>query len=146
MVVKDPITNQSVTVMCPHMNNTQVMETEIVRLQTDISVLHERLDALQETLQMKSESQAQARRSPRGILKMVLRQGLINAILLLIVFAILYKRKSPIAYAILAYVGQSRKESEAGWRALMRWGGDMIKSSQRNQQNLLRAGRRNGYW
>ncbi|KAK3823205.1 MAG: hypothetical protein J3Q66DRAFT_139406 [Benniella sp.] len=146
MVVKDPITNQSVTVMCPHMNNTQVMETEIVRLQTDISVLHERLDALQETLQLKSESRAQARRSPRGILKMVLRQGLINAILLLIVFAILYKRKSPIAYAILAYVGQSRKESEAGWRALMRWGADMIKSSQRNQQNLLRAGRRNGYW
>ncbi|KAF9345717.1 hypothetical protein BGX34_004535, partial [Mortierella sp. NVP85] len=103
MVVKDPITHQSVTVMCPHVNNTQVMETEIVRLQTDISVLHERLDALQETLQLKSESRAQARRSPRGILKMVLRQGLINAILLLIVFAILYRRKSPIAYAILAY-------------------------------------------
>ncbi|KAF9290564.1 hypothetical protein BGZ68_006674 [Mortierella alpina] len=146
VVVKDPVTNQSVTVVCPHLTTTHVLETEVVRLQTDISVLHERLDLLQESLKVKSQTRAQERRSARGIIKLVLRQGLINAILLLIVFAVLYKRKSPIAFAILAYIGEGRKEGEAGWRALMRWGADMIRVGQRNQQYVLRAGRRNGYW
>ncbi|KAG0208022.1 hypothetical protein BGX28_000910 [Mortierella sp. GBA30] len=144
VVVKDPVTNQSVTVLCPHLHTTQVLETEVVRLQTDISVLHERLDLLQESLKIKSQTREQERRSARGIIKLVLRQGLINAVLLLIVFAVLYKRKSPIAFAVLAYIGQGRKEGEAGWRALMRWGADMIRVGQRNQQYVLRAGRRNG--
>ncbi|KAI7823048.1 hypothetical protein BC939DRAFT_171082 [Gamsiella multidivaricata] len=146
VVVRDPVTNQSFTVLCPHMASTQVLETEIVRLQTDVSVLHERLDLLQESLKVTSQTREQERRSPRGILKLVLRQGLINAVLLLIVFAVLYKRKSPIAFAILAYIGQGRKEGEASWRALMRWSADLIRTGQRNQQNMLRAGRRNGYW
>ncbi|KAG0080075.1 hypothetical protein BGZ90_000762 [Linnemannia elongata] len=113
VVVKDPITNQSVTI---------------------------------ESLKIKSQTRAQERRSARGILKLVLRQGLINAVLLLIVFAVLYKRKSPIAFAILAYVGQGAKEGEAGWRALMRWSADVVRTGQRNQALMLRAGRRNGYW
>ncbi|KAF8945968.1 hypothetical protein BGZ47_001621 [Haplosporangium gracile] len=146
VVVKDPITNQSVTIVCPHLETTQVLETEVVRLQTEISVLHERLDLLQESLKIKSQTRAQERRSARGILKLVLRQGLINAVLLLIVFAVLYKRKSPIAFAILAYVGQGAKEGEAGWRALMRWSADVVRTGQRNQALMLRAGRRNGYW
>ncbi|KAG0282361.1 hypothetical protein BGZ97_009015, partial [Linnemannia gamsii] len=146
VVVKDPITNQSVTIVCPHLQTTEVLETEVVRLQTEISVLHERLDLLQESLKIKSQTRAQERRSFRGILKLVLRQGLINAVLLLIVFAVLYKRKSPIAFAILAYVGQGAKEGEAGWRALMRWSADVVRTGQRNQQLMLRAGRRNGYW
>ncbi|KAF9138753.1 hypothetical protein BGX30_008784 [Mortierella sp. GBA39] len=146
VVVKDPITNQSVTIVCPHLETTQVLETEVVRMQTEISVLHERLDLLQESLKIKSQTRAQERRSARGILKLVLRQGLINAVLLLIVFAVLYKRKSPIAFAILAYVGQGAKEGEAGWRALMRWSADVVRTSQRNQTLMLRAGRRNGYW
>ncbi|KAF9962475.1 hypothetical protein BGZ72_004844 [Mortierella alpina] len=146
VVVKDPVTNQSVTVVCPHLTTTHLLETEVVRLQTDISVLHERLDLLQESLKVKSQTRAQERRSARGIIKLVLRQGLINAVLLLIVFAVLYKRKSPIAFAILAYIGEGRREGEAGWRALMRWGADMIRVGQRNQQYVLRAGRRNGYW
>ncbi|KAG0271016.1 importin-alpha export receptor, partial [Linnemannia exigua] len=91
VVVKDPITNQSVTIVCPHLETTQVLETEVVRLQTEISVLHERLDLLQESLKIKSQTRAQERRSARGILKLVLRQGLINAVLLLLVFAVLYK-------------------------------------------------------
>lgn len=146
VVVKDPITNQSVTIVCPHLQTTEVLETEVVRLQTEISVLHERLDLLQESLKIRSQTRAQERRSFRGILKLVLRQGLINAVLLLIVFAVLYKRKSPIAFAILAYVGQGAKEGEAGWRALMRWSADVVRTGQRNQQLMLRAGRRNGYW
>ncbi|KAF9154596.1 hypothetical protein BG015_000503 [Linnemannia schmuckeri] len=146
VVVKDPITNQTVTIVCPHLETTQVLETEVVRLQTEISVLHERLDLLQESLKIKSQTRAQERRSARGILKLVLRQGLINAVLLLIVFAVLYKRKSPIAFAILAYVGQGAKEGEAGWRALMRWSADVVRTGQRNQALMLRAGRRNGYW
>ncbi|KAF9111411.1 hypothetical protein BGX27_004987 [Mortierella sp. AM989] len=146
VVVKDPITQQSVTIVCPHLKSTQELETEVIRLQTDISVLHERLDLLQESLILKSESRKLEQRSVRGIVKMVLRQGLINAILLLIVFAVLYKRRSPIAYAILAYVGHSKKEGEAGWRALMRWATDLVRNGQRNQQYMLRAGRRNGYW
>ncbi|KAF9082059.1 importin-alpha export receptor [Mortierella sp. AD031] len=146
VVVKDPVTNQSVTVICPHLQTTQVLETEVVRLQTEISVLHERLDLLQESLKIRSQTRAQERRSARGILKMILRQGLINTVLLLIVFAVLYKRKSPIAFAILAYVGQGAKEGEAGWRALMRWSADKIRQGQRNQQFMIRAGRRNGYW
>ncbi|GJJ71435.1 hypothetical protein EMPS_03785 [Entomortierella parvispora] len=146
VVVKDQVTNQSVTVVCPHLVSTQQLETEVVRLQTDISVLHERLDLLQESLKIKSQTQALERRSARGILKLILRQGLINAVLLLIVFAVLYKRKSPIAFAILAYVGQGRKEGEAGWRALMRWTADLVRRGQRNQQYVLNAGRRNGYW
>lgn len=146
VVVKDPITNQSVTIVCPHLETTQLLETEVVRMQTEISVLHERLDLLQESLKIKSQTRAQERRSARGILKLVLRQGLINAVLLLIVFAVLYKRKSPIAFAILAYVGQGAKEGEAGWRALMRWSADVVRTGQRNQALMLRAGRRNGYW
>ncbi|KAF9198483.1 Acyl-CoA binding domain containing 5 [Haplosporangium sp. Z 27] len=146
VVVKDPITNQTVTIVCPHLKSTQELESEVIRLQTDISVLHERLDILQESLKLKSESRALERRSVRGIVKLVLRQGLINAILLLIVFAVLYKRRSPIAFAILAYIGHSKKEGEAGWRAFMRWCADMFRTGQRNQQYMLRAGRRNGYW
>ncbi|KAG0045048.1 hypothetical protein BGZ83_009688 [Gryganskiella cystojenkinii] len=146
VVVKDPVTNQSVTVVCPHLVSTQLLETEVVRLQTDISVLHERLDLLQQSLKIKSQTQAQERRSARGILKLILRQGLINAVLLLIVFAVLYKRKSPIAYAILAYIGQGRREGEAGWRAFLRWSTDILRRGQRNQQYVLNAGRRNGYW
>ncbi|KAI8595939.1 hypothetical protein EDD21DRAFT_21103 [Dissophora ornata] len=146
VVVRDPVTNQSVTVICPHLASTQVLETEMVRLQTDISVLHERLDLLQESLQVKSQTRELERRSARGIIKMVLRQGLINAVLLLIVFAVLYKRKSPIAFAILAYIGQGRREGEAGWRAFMRWCADLVRTGQRNQKYVLQAGRRNGYW
>ncbi|KAF9134597.1 importin-alpha export receptor [Mortierella sp. 14UC] len=146
VVVKDPITNQSVTIVCPHLETTQVLETEVVRMQTEISVLHERLDLLQESLKIKSQTRAQERRSARGILKLVLRQGLINAILLLIVFAVLYKRKSPIAFAILAYVGQGAKDGEAGWRALVRWSADLVRQGQRRQALVMRAGRRNGYW
>ncbi|KAF9915914.1 hypothetical protein FBU30_001643 [Linnemannia zychae] len=146
VTVKDPVTNQTVTIVCPHLQTTQVLETEVVRLQTEISVLHERLDLLQESLKIKSQTRALERRSARGILKLVLRQGLINAVLLLIVFAVLYKRKSPIAFAILAYIGQGAKEGEAGWKALMRWLADKIHQGQRNHQLVLRAGRRNGYW
>ncbi|KAF9950344.1 hypothetical protein BGZ65_006687 [Modicella reniformis] len=135
MVVRDPVTNQSVTVICPHTTSMQVIETEIVRLQTDISVLHERLDLLQESLKIKSQTRELERRSPRGIITLVLRQGLINAILLLIVFAILYKRRSPIAFAIVAYIGQGRKEGEAGWHAFVKRCTDLIK-----------IGRTNGYW
>ncbi|KAF9184133.1 hypothetical protein BGZ50_003888, partial [Haplosporangium sp. Z 11] len=133
VVVKDPVTQQSVTVVCPHIASTQVLEAEVVRLQTDISVLHERLDLLQESLKITSQTRALERRSPRGILKMVLRQGLINAVLLMIVFAVLYKRRSPIAFAVLAYIGQGRKEGEAGWRALMRWFAGLVQVGQRNQ-------------
>ncbi|KAG0249786.1 hypothetical protein BG011_008934, partial [Mortierella polycephala] len=137
VVVKDPVTQQSVTVICPHIASTQVLETEVMRLQTDISVLHERLDMLQESLKITSQTRALERRSARGILKMVLRQGLINAVLLLIVFAVLYKRKSPIAFAVLAYIGQGRKEGEAGWRALMRWFAGLVQVGQRNQKYIL---------
>ncbi|KAG0308133.1 hypothetical protein BGZ98_008883 [Dissophora globulifera] len=146
MVVRDPVTNQMVTVVCPHVASTKLLETEIVRLQTDISVLHERLDLLQESLKIKSQTQELERRSPRGIIKLVLRQGLINAVLLLMVFAVLYKRRSPIAFVILEYVGEGRREGEAGWRAFMRWCASLVRTGQRNQQHLLRAGRRNGYW
>lgn len=146
VVVRDPNTQQDVTVHCPHIAQTQVLETEVVRLQTDISVLHERLDLLQESLKITSQTREQERRSARGILKMVLRQGLINAVLLLIVFAVLYKRRSPIAFAIMAYVGHGAKEGEAGWRAFLRWTADVVRRGQRQQQVMLNAGRRNGYW
>lgn len=146
VVVRDPNTQQDVTVLCPHIAQTQVLETEVVRLQTDISVLHERLDLLQESLKIKSQTREQERRSARGILKMVLRQGLINAVLLLLVFAVLYKRRSPIAFAIMAYIGHGAKEGEAGWRAFLRWTADVVRRGQRNQQLMLNAGRRNGYW
>ncbi|KAF9999700.1 hypothetical protein BGZ79_006685 [Entomortierella chlamydospora] len=146
VVVKDPVTHQSVTVVCPHLKSTRELETEVIRLQTEVSVLHERLDLLQESLKLKSESRKLEQRSVRGVLKMMLRQGLINAALLLIVFAILYKRRSPIAYAILAYIGHSKKEGEASWRAFMRWSADLVRTGQKNQQYVLRAGRRNGYW
>ncbi|KAF9387436.1 hypothetical protein BGX21_000547 [Mortierella sp. AD011] len=146
VVVKDPVTHQSVTVICPHLKSTRELETEVIRLQTEVSVLHERLDLLQESLKLKSESRKLERRSVRGVLTMMLRQGLINAALLLIVFAILYKRRSPIAYAILAYIGHSKKEGEASWRAFMRWSADLVRTGQKNQQYVLRAGRRNGYW
>ncbi|KAG0017446.1 hypothetical protein BGZ81_010736 [Podila clonocystis] len=146
VIVRDPNTQQDVTVHCPHIAQTQVLETEVVRLQTDISVLHERLDLLQESLKITSQTREQERRSARGILKMVLRQGLINAVLLLIVFAVLYKRRSPIAFAIMAYVGQGAKEGEAGWRAFLRWTADVVRRGQRQQQVVLNAGRRNGYW
>ncbi|KAG0090414.1 hypothetical protein BGZ93_004292 [Podila epicladia] len=146
VIVRDPNTQLDVTIHCPHVAQTKVLETEVVRLQTDISVLHERLDLLQESLKITSLTREQERRSARGILKMVLRQGLINAVLLLIVFAVLYKRRSPIAFAIIAYVGQGAKEGEAGWRAFLRWTADVIRRGQRQQQVMLNAGRRNGYW
>ncbi|KAF9301308.1 hypothetical protein BGZ74_006866 [Mortierella antarctica] len=146
VIVRDPNTQQDVTIHCPHIAQTKVLETEVVRLQTDISVVHERLDMLQESLKITTLTREQERRSARGILKMVLRQGLINAVLLLIVFAVLYKRRSPIAFAIMAYVGQGAKEGEAGWRAFLRWTADVIRRGQRQQQVMLNAGRRKGYW
>ncbi|KAG0225371.1 hypothetical protein BGW41_004724 [Actinomortierella wolfii] len=142
----DPLTQQSVTVICPHGHQTSVFERELEHLQNEVTALTERLRLLQESLEHKSLTRAQEKRSARGILMMVLRQGLINAVLLLIVFGILYRRRSPIAFAILAYIGQGRKEGEAGWRALMRWIARWIRIGRRNQRYVLSAGRRNGYW
>ncbi|KAF9972501.1 hypothetical protein BGZ73_004361 [Actinomortierella ambigua] len=136
----------STTVVCPHGATTAVLEKEVEQLQNEVTALSEQLHLLQESLERRSQNQRLEKRSARGIFKMVLRQGLINAVLLLLVFAVLYKRKSPIAFAILAYVGQGRREGEAGWRAFMRWCGQMVRVGRRNQRLVLSAGRRNGYW
>jgi hypothetical protein len=72
-------------------------------LQTEVAALTEQLDHFRKTLaENKMEKQ---RWSWQWLIKTLVKHVSINLLILTLVFVVLLRRKSPIAYAIIAHVG-----------------------------------------
>lgn len=97
------------------------LELEVLRLQAEITVLHERMDRLE--MDRHERTPANKRNGPgpvdrstttnktwtvRGAVVMVLKKGLINAVLIIVVWVVCYKRQEGLQLAA------------AGWRHLKR--------------------------
>lgn len=74
------------------------------QLQTEVTALTEQIDRLRQSIKSKEEKDKKLRWSTLGLVKVLLKHVLANSAILLILFYILWRRKSPIAYAILGHV------------------------------------------
>ncbi|KAF9389161.1 hypothetical protein CPC16_005992 [Podila verticillata] len=100
---------------------TSGLELEVLRLQAEITVLHERIDRLE--MDRHERTPANKRNGPgpldrnttnnktwtvRGVVVMVLKKGLVNAVLIIVAWVVCYKRQQGLQLAA------------AGWRYLKR--------------------------
>ncbi|CAO3606793.1 unnamed protein product [Cunninghamella blakesleeana] len=94
-------------IMLSHSSNNRISTSEraLESLQTEVAALTEQLEHLKLTLSEKEEKRRQYRWTWLWLTNMVLKQISINLIILFLIFLVLLKRKSPIAYAIIGYVG-----------------------------------------
>ncbi|CAO3566930.1 unnamed protein product [Mortierella alpina] len=84
---------------------TATLATELGHLQTSVSSLHERLDRIEQALDVSSRRRTDLnRRTVLGVVRMVVKQGVISAVIILVVFVVLYKRRSPVAMVVMAHV------------------------------------------
>ncbi|KAF9563054.1 hypothetical protein EC968_005018 [Mortierella alpina] len=83
---------------------TATLATELGHLQTSVSSLHQRLDRIEQALDISSSGRRTdlRRRTMFGIVRMVVKQGVISAVIILVVFVVLYRRRSPVAMVVLA--------------------------------------------
>lgn len=79
-------------------------------LQTEVVALAEQLEMLRQGLSKKEKHKQDMRWSLRRLLKSVAKHALINFVILLLLFLVLWRRQSPIAYAIMGYVGPRLQE------------------------------------
>ncbi|KAG0086602.1 hypothetical protein BGZ92_008020, partial [Podila epicladia] len=103
-----------------HQTTSGALEIEVLRLQAEITVLHERIDRLEMDRDEMTPSNKRQGSKPgsadhnkktwtvRGVVVMVLKKGLTHAVLVIVVWAVCYKRQ-----------GGLRVASE-GWRYLKR--------------------------
>lgn len=98
-------------IMLSYSSNNQISTSEraLESLQTEVAALTEQLEHLKLTLSEKEEKKRQYKWTWLWLTNMILKQVSINLVILFLIFLVLLKRKSPIAYAILAYVGPNIK-------------------------------------
>ncbi|KAF9964805.1 hypothetical protein BGZ70_005914 [Mortierella alpina] len=84
---------------------TATLATELGHLQTSVSSLHERLDRIEQALDVSSRRRTDLnRRTVLGVVRMVVKQGVISAVIIMVVFVVLYRRRSPVAMVVMAHV------------------------------------------
>ncbi|KAI8335726.1 acyl CoA binding protein-domain-containing protein [Chlamydoabsidia padenii] len=87
----------------PYQSTNQPSENALESLQTEVAALTEQLDHFRKTLaEKKLEKQ---RWSGIRLIKTLVKHASINLLIIVLVFLVLLKRKSPIAYALLGYIG-----------------------------------------
>lgn len=74
------------------------------KLQTEVTALTEQIDRLRRGIKLREERDKNRKWSTLGITKVLLKHLMANSAILLIAFYILWRRKSPIAYAIIGYI------------------------------------------
>jgi hypothetical protein len=74
------------------------------KLQTEVSALAEQIDRVRKNMKKREERDRQNKWSAVQLTKTLLKHVLANSAILLIIFYVLYKRKSPIAYAMMGYI------------------------------------------
>jgi hypothetical protein len=101
-------------------NNTRlspVAERALENLQTDVTALTEQIDILRRGM-IEKEMKRKAEKWTWGwLFKTTAKHAVVNLIILTVIFLLLLKRRSPIAYAILAYLGPWWKDI---WHNLIR--------------------------
>ncbi|KAI8642708.1 hypothetical protein BD408DRAFT_482573 [Parasitella parasitica] len=78
-------------------------DAAIQTLQTEVAALCEEIDSLRRRDMLKSRSLYQWR--SLWLLKFVAKQAFFNLLIFAILFIVLWRRKSPIAYAVISYTG-----------------------------------------
>jgi hypothetical protein len=73
-------------------------------LQTEVAALCEEIDHLR-TRDMKKSNQSLLRWSSLWLLKSIAKQAFFNFLILMLLFLVLWRRKSPIAYAVISFAG-----------------------------------------
>jgi hypothetical protein len=82
-----------------------VAERALENLQTDVTALTEQIDILRRGM-IEKEAKRKAEKWTWGwLFKTTAKHTVVNLIIFTVIFILLLKRKSPIAYAILAYLG-----------------------------------------
>ncbi|KAI9498562.1 acyl CoA binding protein-domain-containing protein [Zychaea mexicana] len=87
-----------------------VSERALESLQTEVTALSEQIDRLTRGMVERDERQRQMRWSWMRLIKSIAKHTLINSLVLLLVFMVLWRRKSPVALAIVGYVGPQAQE------------------------------------
>ncbi|KAH8547455.1 acyl CoA binding protein-domain-containing protein [Umbelopsis sp. PMI_123] len=89
-------------------NNTRlssVAERALENLQTDVTALTEQIDILRRGIFEKEMKRKAEKWTWSWLFKTTAKHAVVNLIILTLIFLFLLKRKSPIAYAIIAYLG-----------------------------------------
>lgn len=79
-------------------------------LQTEVAVLAEQLDMLYKTIGEREQRKKRLRWSWKRLFKTVAKHTIINCLLLMLLFLILWRRRSPVAYALIGFVGPQLRE------------------------------------
>jgi hypothetical protein len=74
------------------------------KLQTEVTALTEQIDRLRRGIKLREERDINRKWSALGITKVLVKHLMANSAILLIVFYILWRKKSPIAYAIIGRI------------------------------------------
>ncbi|ORX62586.1 hypothetical protein DM01DRAFT_1001331 [Hesseltinella vesiculosa] len=90
------------SVVTPH-SHQSITEQAFEALQTQVAALTEQLDHMKQRLAEKEQIKRQMRWSWLWMAKTVGKHALINLVILVLLFLVLLKRRSPIAYALLGY-------------------------------------------
>ncbi|KAF7721743.1 hypothetical protein EC973_004181 [Apophysomyces ossiformis] len=80
-------------------------ERALESLQTEVTALSEQIDLMRKSMTEKEDRRRQLKWTWLWLIKSVAKHALVNSIIFLLIFVVLWKRKSPIAYAIIAYTG-----------------------------------------
>ncbi|CEP15684.1 hypothetical protein [Parasitella parasitica] len=74
------------------------------KLQTEVTALTEQIDRLRRGIKLREDRDKSRKWSTLGIAKVLVKHLMANSAILLIIFYILWRRKSPVAYAIIGYI------------------------------------------
>ncbi|CAO0791069.1 unnamed protein product [Mucor circinelloides] len=107
---------QQHSTLSPHLSSTSTSTSSnnkkklkksdraLEKLQTEVTALTEQIDRLRRGIKLREERDKNRKWSTLGITKVLLKHLMANSAILLITFYILWRRKSPIAYAIIGYI------------------------------------------
>lgn len=79
-------------------------------LQTEVTALTEQLDMLYKKVTEREQQKRRMRWSWKRLVKTVAKHAFINCLLLTLLFLVLWKRRSPVAYALNGFVGPQLQE------------------------------------
>ncbi|OBZ82519.1 Acyl-CoA-binding domain-containing protein 5A [Choanephora cucurbitarum] len=85
-------------------SSKQTSNRAIERLQTELTALTEQMDQLRQNIKTREERDRQFRWSPWYIFKLLLKHLLVNSAIFMIAFYVLWKRNSPLADKVIAYL------------------------------------------
>ncbi|KAI9484230.1 MAG: hypothetical protein EXX96DRAFT_476981 [Benjaminiella poitrasii] len=87
------------------MANKKTSDRALEKLQTEVTALTEQIDRLRSSIKLREErDRRKLNWSAWKIIKLLLKHLIANSVIFLIVFYVLWRKKSPLAYGILSYI------------------------------------------